>query len=222
LIQGGHPMGSGNLAIGHSVAPTSNRSKAVTQSEDHIARSETPFAGRPVLNWKWMLFAGIVYLIGAFVAFLNPFIASLLAQSLIAAAFLIGGIAAIWMAFRNEDGTTGGRIIGAVTGLLAVIFAIALWTNPLAGLVSLTITVAALFFALGVMRIWLGFRMRERKGWGWIVASGAVTLALAVLIFVALPATSLSILGLLLGVELAFAGAAHIATALTARSDEAR
>lgn len=191
-----------------------------TAPDDNFERAEDGPVPRPSLNWKWMAFAGVIYLIGGFVAFLNPFIASLIAQSLIAAAFLIGGIVAMWLAFRNEDGTTGGRLLGGFAGLLAVVFAIALWANPLAGLLSLTLTIASLFLAMGVLRVWLGVQMREREGWGWIVASGVVTAALGVFIFATLPEAALSILGLFLGIELTFAGVAHIATALAARKSE--
>ncbi|WP_224814211.1 HdeD family acid-resistance protein [Hasllibacter sp. MH4015] len=202
------------------------RSGAPEPVDPVVARAEATdddaqgSADRPNLNWKWMLFAGIVYLIGGFVAFLNPFVASLVANGLFAAAFLVGGAIAMWLAFKNEDGTTGGRLLGGLGGLLAVIFAVALWANPLAGLLSLTLTVAAFLLVMGVVRIWIGVRMREREGWGWIVASGVLTAVLGVMIFATLPASSLTILGLFLGVELTFAGVAHVATAWAARKGE--
>lgn len=176
-----------------------------------------PDRSLPPLNWKWMMAAGVIYLLGGVAALLNPFVASLVAQSLIAAAFLISGLILIWIAFRNEDGTTGGRVLGAVSGLLAVVFAFMLWANPLEGMVSLTMTLAAFLIAIGAARIWVGFRMRDRKGSGWIIASGVLSLGLGAYIFATLPTAVFSVLGVFLAAELLFAGIAYVAMALSAR-----
>ena len=77
-----------------------------------------------------------------------------------------GGIV-MWMAFRNEDGTTGGRLLGGFAGLLAIGLAVALVANPLAGLFSLPLTVASLLVVIGGARIWIGFRMQNGKRPGW-------------------------------------------------------
>lgn len=174
----------------------------------------------PELSWRWMLAAGLVYVAGGFIALLNPFLASLFAESLIALAFMLGGLLALLLAFRNKDGTTGGRVLSGVSALLAIAFAVALWMNPIIGLVSLTLTVASFLVAIGAVRTWVGVRMRKRAGWGWFVASGVLTVLLGVYIFVTLPASALSILGLFLAFELTFAGAAQIAAAWQARAEE--
>ncbi|WP_425093500.1 HdeD family acid-resistance protein [Tropicimonas sp. S265A] len=187
------------------------------QSTDYVEDVEKD---APRLNWKWMLAAGIIYVLGAMAALINPFLASLIAQSLIAAAFLISGGIVMWMAFRNEDGTTGGRLLGGFAGLLTIALAVALWANPLAGLISLTLTVASLLIVIGVARIWIGFRMQNRKGTGWMILAGVLSVGLGVYIFATLPEAAFAVLGLYLAAELLFSGAAYIATALAARTSE--
>jgi hypothetical protein len=53
--------------------------------------------------------------------------------------------------------------------------------------------------------------------WGWMLASGIVDLALASVILIGLPATSAWAMGLIVGINLAFGGAAMIGMALSAR-----
>ena len=171
----------------------------------------------PRLNWLWMLAAGVIYVLGGLTALINPFLASFIAQSLIAAAFLIAGGIVMWMAFRNEDGTTGGRLLGGFAGLLAIGLAVALVANPLAGLFSLTLTVASLLVVIGGARIWIGFRMQNSKRTGWMILAGALSIGLGIYIFATLPEAAFAVLGLFLAAELLFSGAAYIATALASR-----
>lgn len=190
------------------------------EQEPHEAAPYTASAAIPDLNWKWMLAAGVIYVIGGVAALLNPFFASLFAQALISAAFIIGGTCAFIIAIRNQDGTTGGRILSALSAFLAIALGFALWISPLIGLLSLTMTVASFLVVMGGLRIWLGLKMRQRAGWGWFVGSGVLSILLAAYIFATLPASALSALGLFLAFELVFAGAAHITAALQARAAE--
>ena len=60
---------------------------------------------------------------------------------------------------------------------------------------------------------------RELSGqWGWMLVSGVIDLILAALIFAGLPSTAAWALGLLVGINMVFGGAAPIAMALHARS----
>jgi uncharacterized membrane protein HdeD (DUF308 family) len=55
------------------------------------------------------------------------------------------------------------------------------------------------------------------SGWGWMLASGIVDLALATLLIAGLPGSAISALGLLVGINLTFGGVALIVMALQAR-----
>ena len=59
---------------------------------------------------------------------------------------------------------------------------------------------------------------RELSGqWAWMLLSGIIDLALAMMIFAGLPSTAAWALGLLVGINMIFGGAAMIAMALHAR-----
>jgi uncharacterized membrane protein HdeD (DUF308 family) len=54
--------------------------------------------------------------------------------------------------------------------------------------------------------------------WGWMLASGIIDLALAIMIFAGLPSTAAWAVGLLVGINMIFGGSALIAMALHART----
>lgn len=100
-------------------------------------------------------------------------------------------------------------IVGLVIGLLLVL-------RPMVGASALTFLFATLFFVNGAARIVYGVSERFEH-WGWTVVSGAVSVFLGVLLLAQWPLSSLWFLGLLIGIELLFAGAAWIALSLALR-----
>ncbi len=78
----------------------------------------------------------------------------------------------------------------------------------------LTLLLASSLILSGMMRIILGFSMKQGMPWVWVVLSGIVTLLLGLIILNQWPISSLYILGLLLGLDLVFAGASWIGMGL--------
>src|SRR6056297_3219122 len=167
----------------------------------------------PDMGWKGLAVLGVVMLIGGFLAFLNPFAASLAAEAVAGAAFLAAGAVQLWLAVTDKSKTTGDRWLSGALGLALVLFAVTLVLNPLVGLVTLTALVAVLFTVLGALRVGLAWHLRPAQGWGWIMVSGVMSLVLAALIVLGLPGAALGILGLFLGVDLTMAGAASLVLA---------
>jgi uncharacterized membrane protein HdeD (DUF308 family) len=92
--------------------------------------------------------------------------------------------------------------------------------SPLRGAVSLTIVLVAFFIIEGIASIMFALdHKREFSGrWGWMLASGIVDLILAALIFAGLPSSAAWAIGLLVGINLIFGGAALMSMALHARA----
>ncbi|MFP4239112.1 HdeD family acid-resistance protein [Rhodosalinus sp.] len=170
------------------------------------------------MDWRWLMVFGVIMLIGGLLALANPFAASITAEILAASAFIAGGVVQIWIALRGTAGADSGtRWLAGTLGVLFVLLGIVLLANPLAGLLTLTIAVGALFAGMGAARIALAIRWRPQPGWGWMAASGALSLILAALILFTLPGSALGILGLLLGIDLTVSGAVSLALAWRAR-----
>jgi uncharacterized membrane protein HdeD (DUF308 family) len=90
-----------------------------------------------------------------------------------------------------------------------------LWRNPIAGVVTLTVFLAAVLAVDGMFRSILAFQIRPRPGWFWLLLGGIVSIVLGVMIWQQLPSSALSILGLLLGINLVFSGITFLMLAIS-------
>ena len=166
-------------------------------------------------NWGWLLALGILFIVAGVFAFASPFLASLVVTTIVAFVIVISGVAQVFQAWRMKSWV--GFLWQLAIGIILIVGGIAIYANPVAGTVTLTLLAAAMFIAKGVFQIVLGFRLRPHDGWGWIVASGIVALLVGVLIWAQWPMSSLYALGTLAGISLAFTGWSYVWIALAAR-----
>lgn len=170
------------------------------------------------MDWRWLAAFGAIMLIGGVLALANPFAASITAEILAGAAFVAGGAVQLWIAAAGTAGADSAtRWLSGGLGALLLLLGIVLIANPLAGLLTLTVAVGALFAGMGAARIALAVRWRPAIGWGWMAASGVLSVVLAGIILFTLPGSALAILGILLGVDLTVSGAVSLALAWRAR-----
>lgn len=167
-------------------------------------------------SWIWMAVFAVISLIGGVLALLNPFAATLAATLMAGWAFAFLGALQIIQSFQVQG--WGGFIWALLFGVLTLVVGISLVFNPLAGMVSLTLLVAVLFLALGVVKIMYAFSLRPVSGWVWVLLSGVLSLALGILILADFPWAAVSVLGILLGVELISNGVLFLFVALGLRS----
>ena len=168
-------------------------------------------------HWKLFLAEGIVLVVLGIAAVAIPPLATLALTFLFGWLFLISGIAGLVTTFmmRAAPGF-GWSLVSAILGI-AVGVVLLMW--PTSGAVSLTLILIAFFAIEGIASILFALdHKRELTGrWGMMLASGVIDLILAVIIFVGLPGTAAWALGLLVGINMVFGGAALIAMALHAR-----
>lgn len=167
-------------------------------------------------SWIWMAVFAVISLIGGVLALLNPFAATLAATLMAGWAFSFLGALQIIQAFQVQG--WGGFIWALLFGILTLVVGISLIFNPLAGMVSLTLLVAVLFLALGVVKLMYAFSLRPVAGWVWVLLSGVLSLGLGILILADFPWAAVSVLGILLGVELISNGVLFLFVALGLRS----
>jgi uncharacterized membrane protein HdeD (DUF308 family) len=169
-------------------------------------------------HWVLFLVEGIILMLLGAAAIIVPVIATLAFTLLIGWLFLISGavglVTTFWM--RNAPGFWWS-LLSAVIGIAAGIVLIR-W--PISGTVSLTLILIAFFIIEGIATLMYAFEHRAQLSgrWGWMLASGIVDLILAGIIFAGLPETATWALGLLVGINLLFGGAAMIGMALAARA----
>lgn len=149
---------------------------------------------------------GVILIVGGLLAFLAPFAASLTATLIVGWSFFVAGILHIVQAVRTREHRAWNGGFGALELLLGASFVL----NPFAGLVSLTLVLGALFFAAGLMQLYLAWVRRSVDSVWLLGLSGVLSLALAVMIAFNLGVASASVPGLLLGVELVSTGIAFV------------
>ena len=168
-------------------------------------------------HWGLFLFEGIVLVILGFAAIVVPVVATLAFTLVIGWLFLISGIVGLVTTFwaRQAPGFWWA-LISALIGIAAGVVLL-LW--PLTGTLSLTLVLIAFFVVEGVASIMYAIEHRNQLSgrWGWMLVSGIIDLILAGIIFAGLPGTAVWALGLLVGINMLFGGAALIAMALAAR-----
>lgn len=167
----------------------------------------------------WIIL-GALSIIAGIMALANPLAATLTAERLAGWSFLFIGILEIFAVFQKSNWS--GRIWAMLAGLAFALLGISLLANPLAGIMSLTLTVAVLFLVTGIFKIMMAFSLGRGNGFLLVLLSGALSVILAIMVFANFPASAVSILGVLLAIELISGGVSMIALSGTVAANEKR
>ena len=171
-------------------------------------------------NPGWLIALGIATLLTGFAAITFPLASTLAIEILVGCLFLSVGLVTMGHAFMEKGWK--GFLWGLLIGGLHVIAGIAFLANPFGGVLALTVMLGVTFLAEGVLRIILGFQMRPNNRWGLMIASGAMSILLAIMVLAGLAnGSSLIVIGIMVGINFIFAGAALIQIGLGARQDQA-
>ena len=171
---------------------------------------------------QMFLVEGIVLCVLGIGAIVVPLIAGLATTVFLGWLFLAAGLAGLFFTFRASSAPGfGWSILSAAAAVIAG--ALLLW-NPLQGLATLTLVLVAFFIVDGAAMVFLSVaHRRELSGkWEWLLLNGVIDLILAGIIVAGFPGTLVWALGLLVGVDLLFGGAALIAMASAARNIAAK
>jgi uncharacterized membrane protein HdeD (DUF308 family) len=176
-------------------------------------------AAATVLREHWVLFLveGIVLLILGAVAVVVPPLATLAFTIFFGWLILISGIVGLVTTFWMRSAP--GFWWSLLSAILGIVVGVMLVASPVIGALSLTFVLIAFFLIEGAVSIMFALdHRRELSGqWGWMLISGIIDLVLAAMILAGLPSTAAWALGLLVGINMIFGGAAMIAMALHAR-----
>ncbi len=147
----------------------------------------------------WLV-VGIISILGGIFALFNPLSATFAAEQLAGFTFLLVGILQFIALFRAHS--TTGKVLAAIGGVLGVLIGIELLQNPLQGILTLTMVVAILFMATGIVRVVVAFGLRKTVAFIPLLISGLISIVLAIMIFSGYPQSATYMLGVLLAVEL--------------------
>jgi uncharacterized membrane protein HdeD (DUF308 family) len=187
-----------------------------------VSRDDAERMGRAVASairehWGLFLAEGIILVILGLIAIAVPPIATLAFTIIIGWIFLASGIVGLITTFWARQAP--GFWWSLVSAVIAIAAGLALLLWPTSGTVSLTLLLIAFFVVEGIASIMYAIEHGNQLTgrWVWMFVSGIVDLILAGIIFAGLPGTAAWALGLLVGIDMVFGGAALSAMALAAR-----
>jgi uncharacterized membrane protein HdeD (DUF308 family) len=169
-------------------------------------------------HWLAYLIEGILLVVLGAAAIVVPSWATLTVTIILGWIFLLSGIVGLittlWL--RRAPGFWWSLL----SAVLAVVVGALLLGWPVNGAMSLTLALLIYFVAEGIFCIMFGLEhQRALSGrWGWLVLNGIIDLFLVGVIAFGLPGTAAWALGLLVGIDLVYGGAALIGLSLTAHA----
>jgi uncharacterized membrane protein HdeD (DUF308 family) len=169
-------------------------------------------------HWVLFLVEGIILVILGALAILVPPLATITVTILIGWLFLISGAVGLFTTFWMRHAP--GFWWSLLSALIAIFAGFLLLVWPLTGALSLTFVLTAFFIVEGIASIMYAIEHRNQLSgrWGWMLISGIIDLILAAIIIAGLPGSATWALGLLVGIDLLFGGAALISMAFAARN----
>jgi uncharacterized membrane protein HdeD (DUF308 family) len=169
-------------------------------------------------NWRMFLIEGIVLVILGIIAIVIPPFATLAITILIGWLFLASGVLGLYSTYMMRHAP--GFWWSLLSAVLAVLAGGVLLARPVTGAVSLTLVLICFFIVEGVASIMFALSHRNELAgrWAWMLVSGIIDIGLSVIIFAGLPLSAAWAIGLLVGINMMFGGAALIGMALQARS----
>jgi uncharacterized membrane protein HdeD (DUF308 family) len=157
------------------------------------------------------MIAGVLALVLGAVAIVVPAVASVTTAIFVGWILMIaGGLYAVDAWSVDHGSRKALRLVLAVLTFVAGFYLV---VAPLDGAFTLTVVLVIWFMATGTARIIIGLAESGVAGAWMTVLSGAISLALGVLIAEELPSSADWAVGLLVGVDLLFSGALLVALA---------
>ena len=193
-------------------------------SDTTSAENANAEAGRAFLielqstNWTAVMALGIVTLIFGTLGLFVASAVTLATVYVFGALMMISGAFIIAQAIAERNKTWGHRIANILIGLVYIVTAIIVFVDPRAASLALTIIVASLFMAIGIIRLitaWKFFKAGE--SWAWLALAGLINVLFGGFVAFTLPVSHIWVIGILVSVEMIMQGWLMILAAMAAR-----
>jgi len=171
--------------------------------KDFFNRMATESRGQLLRRSTVAIMAGALLILGGIYAVGRAMIATLAATYALGGILLFGGICFAINAIFAKNSTEA--LLDILACALYFVAGVVTFRKPLAAAGAVTLVLSAIYVIQGIARISLSFSplIPER---GWVFFSGLVTLFLGGILFAQWPASSLWLLGLLVGIDMIFCG----------------
>ena len=165
-------------------------------------------------NRGWLITFGIIAMVAGLAAIAYSFLATLVSVIFLAWLLIFAGMLEVVYSIRHRE--RGHLILYLLEGILTMVIGALLLQSPERGAIVLTLLLAAYFVLAGIFRI-IGALALRLPHWGWILASGIISLGLGIVVWGGWPTTGLWVIGLFIGINMFFSGFARLMLALALR-----
>ncbi len=150
------------------------------------------------------MFVGVLAIVLGCIAILVPAVASVGTAIFIGWVLLIAGAFLVAAAFSAHS--VGSLLLRMLWAVLTVIVGLWLIVEPHNGTLTLTFVLGVYFLFMGLTRITVAFIGRGQPNAGLVGLSGVAGLLIGILVLVKFPSSADWAIGLLVGIDLIFAG----------------
>ena len=164
---------------------------------------------------NWSIALSVLLIIAGFIAICIPSVSGLAITLIFGWLMILSGVTHLVFAFKTH--TTGGVIWELLLGAIYLFTGVYLIMHPVDALFALTLILACYLFFEGIVEIVQYFQIRPRHGAGWLLFDGIITLILAIMIWRSWPASSVWVIGTLVGISMLFSGFSRLMLSLTAK-----
>jgi uncharacterized membrane protein HdeD (DUF308 family) len=155
-------------------------------------------------SWKVLMAIGVLAIFVGCVAILIPAVAAVGTAIFIGWILVIVGAILVAAAFSAVS--VGSVILRLLWAALTVIVGVWLIVEPHNGTLTLTLVLGIYFLLMGLTRVGVAFMSRGEPNAGLVGLSGFAGLLIGILILVKFPSSADWAIGLLVGIDLIFAG----------------
>jgi len=163
----------------------------------------------------WSVMLSVLMIVAGILAIIVPPASGIAVTILVGWLMVFSGAA--HLVYGWDTRSSGGLLWGMLLGILYIVTGGYVLLNPVAGLASLTLVLAAYLLVESILEFILSYRLRPLPGSGWLLVDGIVTLILAIMIWRTWPSSSLWAIGTLVGISMLFSGFARLTISLAAR-----
>ena len=158
------------------------------------------------------IWTGVLIALAGIVSLSAPIIVGISVGILVGVVLLVGGAGQLFFAYRSGAGAWPW-----IMGLLTLVAGGYMASNAAVAAATLTIALTIYLFFAGFADVLFALQLRPYEGWGYVMASGLLSLLLGILIWMQFPLSGPFAIGIILGIKLLASGLLLIYLGRTAR-----
>jgi len=164
---------------------------------------------------RWSIALSVLMIVAGILAIIIPPVSGIAVTILVGWLLVLCGAAHMAYSWHSRDG--GGLLWGILLGIIYIVAGGYVLLHPVVGLESLTLVLAAYLLVESILEFILSFQLRPLRGSGWLLVDGIITLILAIMIWRTWPASTLWVVGTLVGISMLFSGVTRLMISRAAR-----